>query len=246
MGSSYFYLEFLLAYLTLLGTHYTNPSIFALDYTLVPEASYPTQLHQTIAGYRHALSLISNNSSRICLAGDSAGATLLLSLLLHIAQSPEYDSLRPGFATLISPWVSLVSPKNRNTRSDYLDASSLHLYGSQYAALQSNLSSPLVSPGACTDSKWWTRAAPSKGIFVIFGAEEVFGPEIREWVARLRRAGVAVGVKEEPGGIHAWVVARVFLEGTMEERVRGLRELVGAVTVAIPGNRNMRSEMKGG
>ncbi|KAL9118219.1 MAG: hypothetical protein Q9187_005239, partial [Circinaria calcarea] len=188
MGSSYFYLEFLLAYLTLLGTHYTNPSIFALDYTLVPEASYPTQLHQTMAGYRYALSLISNNSLRICLAGDSAGATLLLSLLLQIAQSPEYDNLRPGFATLISPWVSLVSPKNRNTRSDYLDASSLHLYGSQYAALRSNLSSPQVSPGACTDSKWWARAAPSKGIFVIFGAEEVFGPEIREWVARLRKA----------------------------------------------------------
>ena len=56
MGTSYFYLEFLLAFHTLLsdssytGTRFSNPSILALEYTLVPQASYPTQLHQAIAG----------------------------------------------------------------------------------------------------------------------------------------------------------------------------------------------------
>ena len=236
MGSAYFYLEFLLAYLTLLSSHYRNPAIFALEYSLVPDASYPTQLDQTITGYTYALSLISNLSSRICVAGDSAGATLVLSLLLHIAQSPGYEKRRPEFATLISPWVTLVTEQNRDTRSDYLNASSLHLYGSQYAVTDLNHSSPLVSPGACTDLKWWARAAPVKGLFITFGSEEVLGPEIRKLVKRLRGAGVGVAIKEEPGGIHAWVVARVFLEGGLEGRVKGLKEMVGAVKGNIRPN----------
>jgi hypothetical protein len=58
MGSSYFYLEFLLSWLSLLcEAGYSNPAIFALEYTLVPDASFPTQLCDTIAGYRHVLSV---------------------------------------------------------------------------------------------------------------------------------------------------------------------------------------------
>lgn len=116
MGSSYFYLEFLFAWLTLLKTSgFGNPAIFALEYTLVgsspTDASYPTQLHQAIAGYRYILT-ITNSSSKICVGGDSAGATLILSLLLHLAQGgkkkmamQEYDQEKmiPGMAVLISP-----------------------------------------------------------------------------------------------------------------------------------------------
>ena len=68
----------------------------------------------------------------------------------------------------------------------------------------------------------------------MYGSEEVLGPEIRELVLTLRGAGVGVSVKEEPGGIHAWVVARVFLEGTLEGRVKGLRDLIGGLRRAIP------------
>jgi hypothetical protein len=144
MGSSYFYLEFLLAFLSLLKSQggFQNPAIFALEYTLVPDASYPTQLHQAIAGYKYILS-ITHNPSKICVSGDSAGATLILSLLLHlgnvsikglknIANSSAKEDIRPGMAVLISPWVTLVSPKDNNTSADYLDADNLHLYARQY------------------------------------------------------------------------------------------------------------------
>lgn len=44
MGSSYFYIEFLMAWIHLLkSAGYANPALFALEYTLVPEATYPTQ-----------------------------------------------------------------------------------------------------------------------------------------------------------------------------------------------------------
>ena len=226
MGSGYFYLEFLLAWARLLkDAGYRNPAIFALEYTLVPDAVYPTQLEETISGYNYVLS-ITGNSSRICVGGDSAGATLILSLLLRIAESPNGDKRRPGYATLISPWVTMVTPNNRNTASDYLNADSLHLYGRQYAASESNLQNPLVSPGICKDVDWWARASPSSGFCILFGSEEVFGPEIRNLAGILRKSGCAVRIKEEPGSIHAWPVVTLFLANTQEERQKGLRDLV--------------------
>lgn len=43
MGSSYFYLEFLLTWLSVLKSSggFQNPAILSLEYTLVPDACYP-------------------------------------------------------------------------------------------------------------------------------------------------------------------------------------------------------------
>ncbi|KAI9815493.1 MAG: hypothetical protein M1827_002627 [Pycnora praestabilis] len=229
MGSSYFYLEFLLAWVSLLkDAGYRNPSLFALEYTLVPDAIYPTQLNQTLAGYKHVLSII-GDPSRICVGGDSAGATLTLSLLLHLARSPDYEKKRPGFATLISPWVTLVSPKNRDTPSDYLNAESLHLYAEQYAGSKAALEDPIVSPGKCRKIGWWYRASPCRGFFFLFGSEEVFGPETRALVALLKETGLHVEVREEKGSIHAWPVATLFLSDTKAERQKGLEDIVKVI-----------------
>ena len=234
MGSSYFYLEPLLGLFSLLKSNpqYQRPAVFALEYSLVPDEEYPTQLCQTITGYRHVLSMVSNDASRVCVSGDSAGATLVLSLLLYIAKKGhKQGTCRPGYAALLSPWVTLASEQNRDTPSDYLNAESLHLYASQYAG--ENLFDPLVSPGLCDDLGWLAAAAPAQGLYFSFGSEEVFGPEIRNLIFKLRKSGVSVSVKEEPGGIHAWVIARLFLEDSREERVRGMRELVKAITANI-------------
>ncbi|RYP79733.1 hypothetical protein DL770_006522 [Monosporascus sp. CRB-9-2] len=58
MGSCFFYLEFLLTWASLLTeAGHRNPAIFALDYTLVPDGSFPTQLEEAIASYEHVLSV---------------------------------------------------------------------------------------------------------------------------------------------------------------------------------------------
>ncbi len=233
MGSSYFYLEFLLAWVSFLKqAGYQNPAIFALEYTLVPDAAYPTQLEQTISGYDYVRSII-EDTSRICVGGDSAGATLILTLLLYIAQQPDYEKRKPGFATLISPWTTLFSSQNRNTPSDFLDANSLHIYGRQYAGSDQGLDNPLVSPGVCKDSTWWKRASPLKGYGVLFGSEELLGPELRDMIALWRKSGCSVSVREEPGAIHAWPVATLFLSDTQAERQKGLKDLVKMVKQAI-------------
>ena len=233
MGSCYFYLEFLLAWVSILKeAGYRNPAVFALEYTLVPDAVYPTQLEQTVTGYEYVRKII-GDSSRICVSGDSAGATLILSLLLHIANQPDYEKRKPGYATLISPWTTLFSTRNRNTASDYLDVTRLDVYGFQYAGSEEKLRDPLVSPGVCKDGSWWVKASPLKGYFFLYGSEEVFGLDLREFIALLRKAGCAVSVREESGAIHAWPVASMFLSDTQAHRQKGLRDLVKMIKGAI-------------
>jgi len=232
MGSSYFYLEFLLAWLSLLKeSGFKNPAIFALEYTLVPEASYPTQVQQAIAAYKYVLS-ITNDASRICVSGDSAGATLVLSLLLHLKRPDLLNTDQipvPGLALLISPWVTLISPKDQNTPSDFLSVAHLHHYARQYAGASTFITDPLVSPGSSRDVAWWTRACPSAGMSIFFGAEEVFAAEIRDLTAFLGKIGVRIEVCEEVAAVHAWPVVDMFLGGSRERRLRGLRMIAGDV-----------------
>lgn len=243
MGSPYFYLEYLLTWLSLLGeSGYSNPAIFSLEYTLVPDAVFPTQLQQAIAAYRHVLETV-GKASRVCVSGDSAGATIMLSLLLHLANlGHDADKMNdtgtwqlepPAMAALISPWVTLVSPKHRNTASDYLDQDNLHQYALEYAGRQA-VTDPLLSPGDCRDVDWWQRACPSAGMFIAYGAEEVFAPDIKDLVKFLETAGIKISSRTEDGGIHAWPVASLFLSTGARDRQKGLKSLVEQIQASIP------------
>ncbi|KAI9641404.1 hypothetical protein NHQ30_010206 [Ciborinia camelliae] len=240
MGSSYFYLEFLLAWLSLLkdSRKFRNPAIFALEYSLVPDESYPTQLHEAFAGYKYVLS-VTDDPSKICVSGDSAGATLILSLLLHIARPTitKSDSTMetvhtetPAMAVLISPWTTLDSPQDKNTSSDYLDTDNLHLYAHQYAGPRASVSDPYISPGVCKDLDWWRMASPTRGFFITYGSEEVFAPETRDLIMLLKKSKkVEIRGQEQIGGIHAWPVAALFLSSTSAGRRKGLRMLVSEI-----------------
>ncbi|KAL5115381.1 hypothetical protein ACEQ8H_006757 [Pleosporales sp. CAS-2024a] len=233
MGSSYFYMEFLLAWVTLLKTTgYRNPALFALEYTLVPDATYPTQLHETVAGYEYILSL-AQSSTRVVVGGDSAGATLILSLLLYLAEHTELRHQKPGLAIMISPWVTLLSSNNRNTASDYLNSDTLKLYGQQYIGSKASPSDPIVSPGYCKDMTRWREASPEHGWYFLYGSEEVLGPETARLIALLKDTGKEVDSWEDQGGIHAWPVASLYLGETKDERLAGLKSIVEATKIRI-------------
>jgi acetyl esterase/lipase len=233
MGSGYFYMEFLLAWVALLkSAGYRNPALFALEYTLVPDATYPTQLNETVAGYEHVLSL-AQSSTRVVVGGDSAGATLILSFLLHLSEHSELRHQKPGLAIMISPWVTIVSSNNRNTASDYLNSDSLELYGRQYIGNKASPTDPTVSPGYCKDVKKWRDASPEFGWYFLYGSEEVLGPETRRLITLLQDTGKEVNVREDQGGIHAWPVASLYLGETREERLSGLKSIVETTKVRI-------------
>lgn len=214
MGSSYFYLEFLIAWLTMLKAKgFQYPAIFALEYSLVPDAVWPQQFEETKAGYRFLCDYV--DSSRICVSGDSAGATLVLSHLLGARAA------KPGFAMLLSPWTHLVSGLNRNTTSDYLDSGSLHLYAQQYAG-QHSVDDTIISPGRITAGSDWQVFAPLKGYHVIYGAEEVFAPGVEETVKSIKESGATIEATKKDAGIHAWPVVNLFLADATEARLQGL------------------------
>ena len=229
MGSTYFYLEFLMAWLTRLQDRgFKNPACFALEYTLVPEGKWPQQFNETRAGYTFLKESFGDGSAaKICVSGDSAGATLIMSMLLQpgaLEQEPQFSTLdRPGLAVLLSPWTHLVSKLNQNTPSDYLDRDSLHLYAEQYGGRGAR-SDEVISPGLSISR--WRRASPEHGYRFIYGAEEVFAPGIDETIDNIRKDGGLAKAHKLETGIHAWPVVNLFLGESREERLSGLDLMV--------------------
>src|SRR5262245_30037093 len=79
-------------------------AVLSLDYSLAPEHPFPTAVGDVVRAYRW---LLDNGSPgrAIAVAGESAGAALALSLLLHVR---DIDPL-PACAYLMSPSVDLTS-----------------------------------------------------------------------------------------------------------------------------------------
>lgn len=227
MGSSYFYLEFLITWLSILvQSGYENPAIF--EYTLVPDATYPAQIEEVLASYSYVLE-VAGDPSIVCASGDSAGAMLVLGLLLH------NNLQKPALALLISPWVTLTSAYSvAGAKSDYLNIAQLSQYGKQLAGSKISVDDPLISPGCCKDEDWWRRASPRRGIFIAYSAEEVLAPQIEDLLGVLKGANVVVESRREPGGIHAWPVASLFLSDGEDKRLHGLRTMTRKIRDEIP------------
>ena len=229
MGSSYLYLEFLMTWVSMLRDQgFQNPAIFALNYTLVPDERYPFQLHETLAGYNYVLSRAVDPHT-IIVSGDSAGALLTLSLLLHRGTKGRDE--RPAFAVLLSPWTNLVAD-NRNTESDFVDAMKLSEYGRLYAGSE-DPTDPLVSPGDCLDEALWAASMPHRGIGIYLGSEEMLHVRIREFAKKLGSIGRVIVREDE--SLHVWPVAAMFLEDDQVKRQRGLRAITEDIEMVMMG-----------
>ncbi|KAF3130582.1 hypothetical protein TWF703_008113 [Orbilia oligospora] len=235
----YYIHEFLISWASKLqSSGFKNPAVFALDYTLVPDAKFPTQLNEAHKGYQAVHQLAP--AAEIVVCGDSAGGNIALGLLLHLAR-PRKDSgnggassslRRPSYATLISPWTVLVSSQNKNTENDFLDANQLHKFGASYAN-GGDVSDPYKSPGLCQDLGWWEEALPVHGIHMVYGSQEVFTSEIKSLVSKFEKIkSVRLRVTEKPT-IHAWPVVQAFIGANMLQREEGLEIMAGAISEAL-------------
>lgn len=141
-GSTAFYLEFLMNIIESIPNH--SLRVFSLEYSLVPESRYPIQLQELAFAYEHILTTTS--SENIILSGDSAGATIILSFLMHISRpcqdlkAPSLALATPAAMILISLWCQIDSRHNSTSRpikdvdEDFLDSKVLDEYARLYTA----------------------------------------------------------------------------------------------------------------
>src|SRR5579862_8507532 len=160
LGSTAFYFEFLMNIIQWIPGHQIR--IFSLEYPLVPSSTYPSQLTEISRAYDYILSITS--SENIILAGDSAGASLQLALLLHIAKPcsdlPYSSSLSvPKGLILLSPWCHIDSKHETRCSTgtadeDYLSIEMLK----QYARLYTGAALPRDSPSIWFPIVFWLEA----------------------------------------------------------------------------------------
>lgn len=198
-----------------------NLSLFFVDYTLAPEAHFPTQWNQCTAAYKYLTSQLAINQSRVFIAGDSAGANLALQTTFEL---PNSKSL--GGSLLFSPWgypaMSLIADKlvvdthNRmvteksswylNFESDYITESfggqGVQAYVGKSMSFQEAYDNPQINPYLRTEKE----IANLPPVLCIYGDGECLRDQITEWVDKVKRTEHDITAICHPEGVHDWAL----------------------------------------
>jgi acetyl esterase/lipase len=202
-------------------------ALLMLEYTLVPGATYPTQLKEAAAGLKYLLTDTGRKPSNIFISGDSAGGNLAVALLSHILHPhqdvPAVKIDQPlGGALLYSPWVGFSTdyPSFDNYQLDVMSALALRKWSAMLLN-KSNPSDPEADPGpvagdayteACKNpASWWQGMHSVCGeMFVCYGSDEVLADAIKEWEGPMKNGWIEGG--GEPSRV-------VFIRGAREAHV---------------------------
>jgi acetyl esterase/lipase len=167
----------------------------AVEYGLVPDHVFPSQLDTVTAAYR---GLLDRGATAVAVAGDSCGATLALGLAVRARD----EGLPPPAALLlISAWTDLeATGASYDTGSDpFFTRDVVRGLGAGYLA-GADARDPLAAP---------LRADP-RGLpptYLQVGAEEALLDDSRRLAERMRKAGVDVRIDEFADQLHTFQMA---------------------------------------
>jgi len=167
--------------------------VLAIEYRLAPEHPFPAALDDALAAYR-ALRERGLSSSRVVLAGDSAGGNL--ALVTAIAARDAGDP--PAGVVLLSPWIDLTArggSLETNASYDYAEPPDFVAWANAYLSGGGSTRDPRVSPTFAD-----LRGLPPT--LVILGGAEMLHDQVTGFVARGRAAESAIELFEEPDMIH--------------------------------------------
>jgi acetyl esterase/lipase len=175
--------------------------VLALDYRLVPEATFPAPIDDTIAAYRWLLGQ-GVPPGRIVLAGDSAGGNLSVTALLALRERGEP---LPAGAIPICPWVD--PPRtggslDENERFDWGLAADFPQWCAFYAGV-ADPAQPLISP-------IHADLAGLPPLCVLWGECEMLRDQVVDFVTRAQAAGVDVTARAFPDMVHNWMTLHAF------------------------------------
>ena len=182
---------------------------------------YPRQLQQAVSLLDHLVNVEDIQPSAMTLLGDSAGAHLLLSLLLHLChQNPHVPALaingRFRAAALISPWIiNTAGPPSAsmaaNHDKDIITAGALAYWARNFlgSAPPDAWNSLLTAPAS-----WWADL-PVEDVLVTYGQDEVLRDDAARFCEALRaatpNAAMTTTTREFPGELHEHMMINRFL-----------------------------------
>lgn len=186
------------------------------DYRLAPEHPFPAAVHDCVEAYRWLLNQ-GYKPDDIIVGGESAGATLTLSLLLALK---EEGIKQPKAAFSISPVTDLrcVTPSfTYNASKDVAPMGSWTVWTNMYIA-DNDPTNPLLSP----------QFGNFEGIpplYICVGTHEIHYDDCVSIARLARQHGVDVTLREWPGMIHAFpLLSPLFPEAKL-----ALHEICGFV-----------------
>jgi len=177
-----------------------------IDYRLAPEHPFPAAIEDTVAAHEWLLSQ-GMATSQLVVAGDSAGGTLALALLLHLR---DHNQPLPAAAVCLSPAPDLTFSSDSwtsNARKDLMldarkerEAVEIYLTGADPRA-------PLASP-------YYADLTGLPPLLIQVGSREVLLSDAERFADKARAAGVDVTLEVWPGMQHEWqFAARILPEG---------------------------------
>ncbi|KAF8154249.1 Alpha/Beta hydrolase protein [Crassisporium funariophilum] len=164
----------------------TDVGFAILNYTLVPDRTFPTQLRQAVRAIQYLMdSGVKPENMQI--VGDSAGGTLIhevFSHMLHPVDTVPQLSLCCPFAgaLFVSPWVRLVDKDGclhtNDNNGDFLTGKSLNYWGSKVLRGIPRAAIPYLEPNSAPSN--WLKGVGrcTRRVFITAGGVECLRDEI--------------------------------------------------------------------
>lgn len=177
-------------------------TLFAVDYRLAPEHTYPAALEDAVTAYR-AILKEGTDPQQIVLVGDSAGGNLAAALLLSLRDN---KMPLPKAAILISPWgylgSDLPSHMNNIPKDQVLGAKNVRL-GGEVAHPSYRKDAPVTDPYISPVYADLTGLPP---MLITAGGDELFLDDAALLAAHATAAGVPVQFTIYPRMSHDWTL----------------------------------------
>ena len=182
--------------------------VFAPDYRLAPEHPFPAAVDDVIAAWHGLQAAV---PGQVVVAGDSAGGTLALALMLRLR---DEGAVLPGAAALFSPGTDMAgtgaSMQSNSRRDAMFRGDALRHLAAAYLG-GADPRTPLASP-------LYANLAGLPPLLIHVGEREVLRDDATRLADRARAAGVIVDLQVWPIVPHVWQ----FAHATVPEARRSL------------------------